>query len=258
MSSTHPFDLSGKTALVTGAGGGIGSAIATALSASGAFIAAADVNTSAAQQCSDRVRKAGGDAMVVTVDVTEPESIERMTEEVVTQCHDVDILINAAGIVCNTPSEKMAAEEWRRVIDINLNGVFWCCQAVGSRMLYQQHTGSIINIASISGSIVNRPQPQSHYNASKAGVIMLTRSLAAEWADRGVRVNAVSPGYTRTELTEKGLSIPEWRRTWMEMTPMARVGEPDEIAYAVVYLASDAASFTTGANLTLDGGYTVW
>ena len=170
---------------------------------------------------------------------------------------ELDILVNNAGVAIDTPATETSDEEWRNVLDVNLNGVFWCCREVGRRMLVRGR-GAIINIASMSGMIVNKPQPQAHYNVSKAGVIMLTKSLAAEWASRGVRVNAVSPGYIGTEMTRSGMSNEEWRQTWLKMTPLGRVGEPWDIAHAVWYLASNASRFATGTNLVVDGGYTSW
>ena len=253
----HPFDLSGKVALITGAGGGIGSSIAMTLANAGADIAVADSNTTNAESTAFDVKATGRRAVALTVDVRDPDSVAVMTDDAREQLGEIDILVNGAGIAFNKPSEDLTPEEWLRVIDVNLNGVFWCCQAVGRHMLARK-SGVIVNIASMSGVIANKPQPQSNYNASKAGVIMLTQSLAAEWADRSVRVNAVSPGYIGTEMTKLGMNTPEWNKTWLEMTPMARVGEPVEIANAVWYLASDAASFATGSNLIVDGGYTAW
>jgi NAD(P)-dependent dehydrogenase (short-subunit alcohol dehydrogenase family) len=151
----------------------------------------------------------------------------------------------------------MSDAEWLNVVQVNLNGVFWCCRSAGQRML-AQGAGSIVNIASMSGHIVNKPQEQSGYNAAKAGVIMLTRSLAAEWATRGVRVNSVSPGYIATAMTQGSRNTPALYNTWLEMTPMGRVGEPTDVAHAVWYLASDAAQFATGTDLIVDGGYTSW
>jgi NAD(P)-dependent dehydrogenase (short-subunit alcohol dehydrogenase family) len=253
----NPFDLSGKIALVTGAGGGIGSSIAMTLANAGADIAVVDSNAANAEHTAFDVKATGRRAVALTVDVREPDSVTAMTDEATAQLGEIDILVNGAGIAFNKPSEDLTPEEWLRVIDVNLNGVFWCSQAIGRRMLARK-SGVIVNIASMSGVIANKPQPQSHYNTSKAGVIMLTQSLAAEWADRNVRVNAVSPGYIGTEMTMLGMNTPEWKKTWLEMTPMARVGKPVEIANAVWYLASDAASFATGSNLIVDGGYTAW
>lgn len=190
------------------------------------------------------------------VDVRDPESAARMIEEAENHA-PVDILVNNAGIANNVGAEGASDDDWLNVINVNLNGVFWCCRAAGRKML-GRGAGSIVNIASMSGIIVNKPQPQAAYNVSKAGVIMLTKSLAAEWAQRGVRVNAVSPGYIGTEMTKRGMSNEEWNRQWLEMTPMGRVGEPADIAHAVLYLASDAARFATGTNLVVDGGYTAW
>lgn len=257
MQGKNPFDLSGQVALVTGAGGGIGSAIALTLASAGADIVVAETNTTSGEKSAQSVSDLGRRASCVEVDVRDPESVARMVDVARDQMGDIDILVNGAGIAINTPSEDVTPEEWRRVVDVNLNGVFWCCQAVGRHMLARGR-GTIVNIASMSGLIANKPQPQSHYNTTKAGVIMLTQSLAAEWADRGVRVNAVSPGYIGTEMTKRGMETPEWKRVWLDMTPMARVGEPVEIANAVWYLASDAASFATGSNLVVDGGYTAW
>lgn len=253
----NPFDLSGKIALVTGAGGGIGSSIAITLANAGADVAIADSNSANAERTAFEVKATGRRAVALTVDVREPDSVATMVDDATEQLGEIDILVNGAGIAFNKPSEDLTPEEWLRVIDVNLNGVFWCSQAAGRRMLARRN-GVIVNIASMSGVIANKPQPQSHYNASKAGVIMLTQSLAAEWADRNVRVNAVSPGYIGTEMTMLGMNTPEWKKTWLEMTPMARVGKPVEIANAVWYLASDAASFATGSNLVVDGGYTAW
>lgn len=253
----NPFDLSGKTALVTGAGGGIGMAVAETLARAGAHVAALDIIAERAEPCAQRIQESGGRAFALGVDVTQPEQVETVFAEAMDTLSRLDIAVNAAGICANTPAEDMPADEWRRVIDINLNGVFWCCQSAGRRML-DNGAGSIINISSMNSIVANKPQSQAHYNASKAGVIMMTQSLAVEWAKRGIRVNAVSPGYTRTEMTERGMQNSEWYSTWLEMTPNGRVGEPAEIANAVWYLASDAASFTTGSNLVADGGYTAW
>src|SRR5215210_7831907 len=169
----------------------------------------------------------------------------------------IDVMVNNAGIAHNVPAEEMTDEEWRRMISVNLDGVFWGCREAGRAML-ERGSGSIVNIASMSGVVSNHPQPQAHYNAAKAGVIMLTKSLAGEWASRGVRVNSVSPGYIRTPLTELGMSKAEWADVWLSSTPLGRIAEPREIAPAVVYLASDASSYATGTNLLIDGGYTSW
>lgn len=251
------FDLTGRVAIVTGAGRGIGRAIALTLARAGADVVVADIEAEADQPCVEAIQTLGRQAMFVSTDVRRSSSVEAMVGRVVDQFGKIDILVNNAGIARNTPAEATPDDEWLNIIDVNLNGVFWCCRAVGRRML-ERGSGVIINIASMSGSIVNKPQPQAAYNASKAAVVMLTKSLAAEWAGRGLRVNCVSPGYIGTEMTKMGMNNEEWKRTWLEMTPMGRVGEPEEIAHAVWYLASDAARFATGTNLIVDGGYTCW
>lgn len=248
---TKLFDLTGKHALVTGAGRGIGLEIARTLQTAGATVTVAEYMEETGRSAAAEL---GGH--FVQVDVREPESAERMVAEA-ENVAPVDILVNNAGIAENVAAEETSDASWLNVLDVNLSGVFWCCRAAGQRML-SRGQGAIVNIASMSGVIVNKPQPQAAYNVSKAGVIMLTKSLAAEWAARGVRVNAVSPGYIGTEMTKQGMSNPDWNRQWLEMTPMGRVGEPSDIAHAVLYLASDAARFATGTNLVVDGGYTAW
>jgi len=250
------FDLTGRVAIVTGAGRGIGREIARTLARAGADIAVAEIEANIGD-CLDEIRALGRRAMLVPTDVRQVPSVEAMAAQVVAQFGKIDILVNNAGIARNTPAEDTPDEEWLNIVDVNLNGVFWCCRAVGRHML-ARGSGAIVSIASMSGSVVNKPQPQAAYNASKAAVVMLTKSLAAEWAGRGLRVNCVSPGYIGTEMTKRGMNNEAWKRTWLEMTPMARVGEPTEIAHAVWYLASDAARFATGTNLIVDGGYTCW
>ena len=189
--------------------------------------------------------------------MADPGSVRALVREVLDGHGRLDVMVNNAGIARSVPAEEMTDEEWRRMTAVNLDGVFWGCREAG-RVMLERGSGSIVNIASMSGMISNHPQPQAHYNAAKAGVIMLTKSLAGEWASRGVRVNAVSPGYTRTPMTEPSMSKSEWAEVWLSSTPMGRVAEPHEIAPAVLYLASDAASFATGTNLVVDGGYTSW
>jgi NAD(P)-dependent dehydrogenase (short-subunit alcohol dehydrogenase family) len=246
------FSLNDRVAVVTGGGQSLGLAISRALRAAGARVVIAEVNDETGP---DAAEELGG--TFVHTDVTDPGSVRDMVETVMNEHGRVDVLVNNAGIVHNIPSEEVPDEEWLSVISVNLNGVFWCCREVGKAML-ERGSGSIVNIASMSGVISNHPQPQSAYNASKAAVIALTRSLAGEWAPRGVRVNSVSPGYIRTPLTELGMSKTEWSEVWLSQTPMGRLAEPEEIAPAVLYLASDAATFATGTNLLVDGGYTSW
>lgn len=249
----NPFGLEGKSAFVTGGARGIGRAIVTALRDAGASIYIGDLDEEVGRATA---KELGGH--FITVDVTSPESLESAIATAVAAAGGhLDIHVNNAGIVANSPAEETTVEEWRRVMSINLDGVFYGSQAAGKQML-RQGSGSIINIGSMSGHISNHPQPQAAYNASKAAVIHLSKCLAGEWAARGVRVNSISPGYVGTELTKRGLSNDEWRRYWIEGTPLGRVAEPSEIAPCAVFLASDASSYVTGSDLVVDGGYTVW
>lgn len=242
------FKLDGRHAVVTGAAQGIGFEIARGLAQAGARITIADLNPEVGTPAAEAIG-----ATFEVLDVTDPAAVAALAARL----PEVDILVNNAGIVRNTPAEDTPDDDWSAVMRVNLDGVFWCCREFGRSML-SRGRGSIVSTASMSGLISNHPQPQAAYNASKAGVIHLTRSLAGEWAPRGVRVNAVAPGYTATPLTKRGLETPEWRETWLKETPLGRLAEPSEIAPAVVYLASDAASFVTGHTLVVDGGYTAW
>ncbi len=252
MSDSSNFRLDGRVAIVTGGAGGIGYETAKALQESGARTALVDINPDLGQKAAKEL-----ESSFFQADLTKSEQVRKVAEQVQQKYGRLDIAFNNAGITCNVPSEDSSDDDWLRVINVNLNAVFFCCREFGKLML-QQGKGSIINTASMSGIISNTPQPQSAYNASKGGVIMLTKSLAGEWAKRGVRVNSVSPGYIGTELTKKGMSRTDWYDDWLKFTPMGRVGEPREVAATVVFLASDASSFFTGSNLVVDGGYTCW
>ena len=252
------FDLSGRLAIVTGGGQGIGREIALTLARAGADIAIAEQNAAAAEETAVLVRETGRRALAVPTNVADLVSVEAMVSAVLSGFGQIDILVNNAAIALNVPSEDATEEEWNRIIGVNLYGVLWCCTAVGRHML-QRRQGAIVNIGSISGLVVNKPQPQAGYNLTKAAVIHLTRSLAAEWADRNVRVNCVSPGYIGTELLNKGLKEkPEWGEIWFEMTPQKRLGKPADIANVVLYLASDVSEYATGSDWVIDGGYTLW
>lgn len=251
------FDLTGKVALVTGGGRGIGREIVRTLATAGADVAIGELDAATGADAAKEVQSMGRQSMSIQTDVRDSAQVDAMARHVFERFGKIDILVSNAGVAKNTPAEDTSDAEWLNVIGINLTGVFYTCRAVG-RIMLQQGYGSIVNIASMSGSIANKPQPQAHYNASKAAVIMLTKSLAAEWADRNVRVNCVSPGYIGTEMTKMGMNNAEWKEYWLEMTPMKRVGEPVEVANAVLFLASDAASFATGTDLIVDGGYTSW
>jgi NAD(P)-dependent dehydrogenase (short-subunit alcohol dehydrogenase family) len=244
--------LQDRVAVVTGAGQSLGLEVSRALRAAGAYVVAAEINAETGEAAAAELE---GD--FVQTDVTDPDSVRGMVRAVLDKHGKIDVLVNNAGVVHNIPSEEVPDEEWRFVLAVNLDGAFWCCREAGRAML-ERGSGAIVNIASMSGIVSNHPQPQAAYNASKAGVIMLTKSLAGEWASQGVRVNSVSPGYIRTPLTELGMSKSEWSEVWLSSTPMGRLAEPREIAPAVVFLASDASSYATGTNLVVDGGYTSW
>src|SRR6478752_10203198 len=239
--------LDGRVAIITGGARGIGLEAARALKENGAKIVIVDINAEAGEKAAKEL-----EADFVRTDSTRSEEVRRLAAEVRSKHGRIDIAFNNAGIAVNAPSEECSDEDWHKVININLHAVFYGCREFGKVML-EQGKGSIINTASMSGIISNTPQPQSAYNVSKAGVIMLTKSLAGEWAKRGVRVNSISPGYVATEITKLGTSITEWHQKWLELTPMGRLGEVSEVASAVLYLASDASSYFTGSNLVMDG-----
>ncbi len=250
MSVLDAFRLDGRVAVVTGGNRGLGLAFARALTQAGArvAIAARDEGTS------DRVARELG-VLPVVLDVTDAASVDAMLETVTGELGPVDVLVNNAGTCFHRPALEVPDEEWRAVWDVNVDGLWRCSRAVGAQMV-ERGTGSIVNIGSISAMIVNRPQMQPAYNASKAAVHQLTKSLAAEWAPRGVRVNALAPGYTKTEMAP--VDEPRFRRHWIEDAPMERYATPEELGPSLLYLASDASSFVTGSVLVVDGGYTLW
>src|ERR1700682_3558390 len=252
------FKLGGRVALVTGAGQGIGLACAEALGEAGAKVIIADRDPKAAATASDSLKAQGYSAEIVVMDVTNLARVSEVADQLVAQHGKIDILVNNAGIArSETPAEKVTDEHSLNAIDGNLKRTFWCCRAFGKHMLTAKSV-SIVNIGSMSGFIVNKPQEQSYYNASKAAVHHLTKSLAAEWGARGVRVNAVAPTYIATPLNAFVKNNPQMYDAWIGGTPMARMGEVDEVASVVLFLASDAASLMTGSVVLVDGGYTCW
>jgi NAD(P)-dependent dehydrogenase (short-subunit alcohol dehydrogenase family) len=250
------FRLDGQTALVTGAASGIGRGIAVGLASAGADVACFDLPGAAIEEVRADIEAVGQRAMAISGDVTDPNSVRDAVRETQTSLGPLSLAVNSAGIANAAPAEEMSLSQWQRVIDINLTGVFLCCQAEGGAML-DHGRGAIVNIASMSGSIVNRGLLQAHYNASKAAVIHLTRSLAMEWAHRGIRVNAISPGYTATPMNLRP-EIAEQVATFEADTPLGRMATVDELVGPAIFLLSDAASFCTGVDLLVDGGFSCW
>ncbi|MBA4701656.1 SDR family oxidoreductase [Faecalicatena contorta] len=256
MSIIESMRLNGKRIFVTGGARGIGKSVATAFAEAGADVAIVDVDIAEAQKTAQEIAdKTGQKTIAVQTDVTNPEQVDAMVETVVSELGGLEAAFCNAGICINTPADEMTFEQWKKVIDINLSGVFLTATAAGKYML-AHGGGSIINTASMSGHIVNVPQPQCAYNASKAGVIMLTKSLAVEWAKKGVRVNCISPGYIGTELISNAPHLVPLIEQWNAMAPMGRLGKPEELQSICVYLAGDTSSFTTGSDIVVDGAFT--
>jgi NAD(P)-dependent dehydrogenase (short-subunit alcohol dehydrogenase family) len=253
------YNLKGRVAVVTGGGQGIGFACAQALGEAGATVVIAEMMRDRVTSSVDALKALKLDAHGVVLDVTRSADVDQACAGILKKHGRIDILVNNAGVAkSDVKAEDTSDEHWRFHMDVNVDGLFWCCRAFGKVML-ARGKGAIVNVGSMSGVIVNKPQPQSFYNASKAAVHQLTKSLAAEWGPRGVRVNAIAPTYIETPLTAFGIKeSPEMYKTWLDMTPMGRVGQPDEIASAVLFLASDASSLMTGSIVLADGGYTCW
>lgn len=259
MNIFERMKLTGRVALVTGGERGIGLAICQAFAQAGADIVVAGLDEKAAESAKELIEKEGVKFRFIKADVTKEADVIAAVESVKNIEGHLDVLCNNAGISKRAEAAEMPLEIWQRVLDINLTGQFLFSREAAKIML-EQGKGAIVNVASMSGLIVNKPLSQCNYNTSKAGVIQMTKSMACEWAKRGIRVNAVAPGYIRTPITEHRFidpndpAVPIWR----EMTPMGHEGVPEDIAGAALFLASDAASYITGAVLSIDGGYTCW
>lgn len=252
------FSLKGKNAIVTGGGQGLGKSMALGLAQAGADIIIAARHIESALKTKVEIEAQGVRCSVIQGDMRNEDDVKRMVSQVLQEYGKIDILFNNAGTWRGDDAEKVTTEDWKEVIDVNLTGPFIVSREVGKVML-DEGRGNIVNIASMSGMIVNTPQNQCAYNASKGGLIMLTKSMAAEWAERGVRVNAICPGYMRTEMSEERYQRKDPAiEKWFSMTPMGRSGKTDELMGIAVYLASDASSFVTGAAYVVDGGYTAW
>ena len=241
--------------MVTGGNTGLGEAFARALAEVGANVVLAARTRERSEAVATEIRASGGEAIAVDLDVKEPDQVERMLDEVTERSGPVDILVNNAGVCYHRPAAEVPREEWLDTFEVNVHGLWYCAQTVGKQMI-ERGGGVIVNIGSISAMIVNRPQWQPAYNASKAAVHQLTKSLAAEWAPHNVRVNALAPGYIKTAMAP--VDRPEFRQHWIEDAPMKRYAMPEELGPSLIYLASDASSFMTGSVLVVDGGYTLW
>ncbi|CAM0139709.1 putative secondary metabolism biosynthetic enzyme [Umbelopsis sp. WA50703] len=258
------FSLKGKTAVVTGGARGLGLEMMRALAECGASVACVDLLAEmGAQACMDIEQEYKVKATSWACDVTSYEEVQTLFSQIAERHGSIDILVTAAGIVKNVKAEEHSPQDFARIMNVNVNGSFFCCQAAGNHMIKQNNGGSIILIASMSAHIVNKPQPQCSYNASKAAVVHLAKSLACEWAPHKIRVNTVSPGYMATSLTkqviaDRGSEGAAMKSSWEENTPMGRMGEPHELQGSIIYLASEASSFVTGTDLVVDGGYLAW
>ena len=256
MGIIEKMRLDGKSIFVTGGARGIGKSVAYAFAEAGANLAIVDIDLAEAEKTAKEL----GDhheikTIAIKTDVTDKKQVESMVARVVDTFGKLDVAFCNAGICINEPAEEMRLEIWKKIIDINLTGIFLTNQAAGKFML-QNGGGSIINTASMSAHIVHVPQPQCAYNASKAGVIQLTKSLAVEWAKRNVRVNSISPGYIGTELISNSAELVPLIEQWNAMAPMGRLGRPEELQSVCVYLAGDTSTFTTGSDFVVDGAFT--
>jgi NAD(P)-dependent dehydrogenase (short-subunit alcohol dehydrogenase family) len=255
MTVLDRFSLQGKVAVVTGGNRGIGLGIARAFAEAGGAVAVAARDAERNARAVAALRETGAPVVAVATDVRSRDSLAEMERAVTEALGPIDILVNDAGVGFHAEALTVSDAEWEQVMDVNVVGMWKACQVVGAGMA-ERRSGSIINIGSISGLIINRPQWHSPYGISKAAVHHLTRSLAAEWAPYDIRVNAIAPGYVKTEIAD--IDLPQYRHYWVDEVPMQRYSSPEEIAPTALYLASDASTFTTGSIIVVDGGYTLW
>jgi NAD(P)-dependent dehydrogenase (short-subunit alcohol dehydrogenase family) len=247
------FGLRGKRALVTGASSGIGRKVAQAYAQAGADVAIAARNVEALESVAGELAADGAKVVPIRCDVTQPEEVNKMVDRVTAELGGIDIAVCNAGIITVVPMLEMSPEEFQRIQDTNVTGVFLTAQAAARAMVARGRGGVIINTASMSGTIINVPQQVGHYCTSKAAVIHMTKAMAVELAPHNIRVNSVSPGYILTELVEP---LTEYHRQWEPKIPLGRIGRPEELTGLYVYLASEASSYMTGSDVVIDGGYT--
>jgi NAD(P)-dependent dehydrogenase (short-subunit alcohol dehydrogenase family) len=248
------FDITGRVVVVTGGGRGLGAALARGFAEAGARVVIGDQDAQTAQASAALIVERGGQALATGCDITDPPAVQALIDLAQQHFGALDVLVNNAGINIPKPAEQLSLDQWHRIVGVNLTGTFICCQAAGAIML-AQGGGSIINICSAHGHVGSYVHKAAAYNASKAGVINLTRSLALEWGDRGVRVNGISPGALATKLMATRLADPEYVRKTLERLAIKRVGTPDDIVGAALFLASPAAAWITGHMLGVDGGW---
>ncbi len=248
------FSLKGKVTVVTGGNQGIGKCMARYIADAGSDIVIFDIND-AAKTAAEIAEEFHVKTISYICDVTKPEMVNECIFKAAEEMGTLDCLFNNAGISIHKDTIEADPMDWRKVVDVNLNGIYYVAQAFGKYIITHQKKGSIVNTASMSATIVNIPQRQPSYNSSKAGVLHLTKSLAVEWATKGIRVNCISPGYMKTEMTAR--ENKELRELWISKIPFERMGEPDELAGAVIYLLSDASTYTSGLDMIIDGCYTI-
>lgn len=251
----HLFGLAGRAAVVTGSGSGIGKATAVLLAAAGAAVTVADRDGATAGQTAEEIRKAGGSAIAITADVTDETAIDRMFAAAAEAHGETGILVNNAGLAIRKAAVDVSASDWQRVVDVNMNAVFFCARAAARQMIAAGKGGAIVNVASIMGLSGGGLYPNISYQTTKGAVVNMTRALAVEWAAHGIRVNAVAPTYVRTPFISPLLAQPDLVARIEAMTPLRRLAEPEDVAAAILYLASDAAAMVTGHTLPVDGGF---
>ena len=255
MNYLNKFKLDNKISLVTGGAGGIGIEICKSLLNAGSKVIIADIDSKKSKKLLKKIKNKNIE--YYKLDSTSEKNIKSLSRFILKKYKRLDVLVNCVGICFNKEAEKVKKKEWDKVINININSMFYVCKEFG-KIFIKQKKGTIVNIGSNSGLIVDKPQPQASYNASKAAVHQLTKSLACEWSKYNIRVNAIAPGYVATEMTLLGRKKPHWFKYWIEMTPMKRLAEPSEIASVALFLASESSSYCTGSVISVDGGYTSW